>query len=252
VSRDRDRLVGALAPPLEVGGALLVIPYLAVSAQAPASPLAIALNLISWGSLLLALVLRRTVASGWRAFGRDQWLSIAVLIVSVPVTQAEALHALRLIRLVAVLRLAGPARKATYLLASRGGIAGLGALAALTVILGGVIFGAVEPTVAAGSWDGIWWSLQTATTVGYGGVVPTNDAGRAVGVVVMLLGVSLVAAFTAALASVITRVSDESPEPSEDAIREMAERMERIEGHLLALRRRQEEAGEGRDAGGSA
>ena len=38
--------------------------------------------------------------------------------------------------------------------------------------------------------SGLWWAVQTVTTVGYGDNVPTNLAGRLVAVLVMLLGVA--------------------------------------------------------------
>lgn len=224
-----------LAPPFEIGGALLVIPYLVISAGGDLTPLSLTLNWLSWSLLVVALGLRRILAPSWRTWARSQWLGIAVVVISVPVTQAPALHALRLVRLVPLVRLAGPAQKLTVLLASRGGIAGLGALAALTVILGGVVFGAVEPTVAVGSWDGIWWAIQTATTVGYGDVVPTNNAGRVVGGVIMLLGVGLVASFTAALASVITRVGQDQPAREGEGSQALLERLDRLEQHLSRL-----------------
>ncbi len=49
--------------------------------------------------------------------------------------------------------------------------------------------------------DGVWYAVVTITTVGYGDVVPTTDAGRFFGVILILFGVvffSLVAANIAA------------------------------------------------------
>ena len=37
---------------------------------------------------------------------------------------------------------------------------------------------------------GLWWAVQTVTTVGYGDDVPTSFAGQLVAVLVMLLGVA--------------------------------------------------------------
>lgn len=50
-------------------------------------------------------------------------------------------------------------------------------------------------------WVGMWWALQTVTTVGYGDVAPKNFTGRIVGAAVMLQGIAFVAIVTAAITS---------------------------------------------------
>lgn len=51
----------------------------------------------------------------------------------------------------------------------------------------------------------VWWALQTVTTVGYGDVVPTTVAGRFVGGVEMVLGVSFIAFLTAGVTSTVVQ-----------------------------------------------
>ena len=50
-------------------------------------------------------------------------------------------------------------------------------------------------------WLGMWWALQTVTTVGYGDVVPTTTAGRGVASVLLLGGLALISVVTASISS---------------------------------------------------
>lgn len=49
--------------------------------------------------------------------------------------------------------------------------------------------------------DAIWWSYATMTTVGYGDTYPVTSAGRAIALVMMLLGISLLGVVSATMAS---------------------------------------------------
>jgi voltage-gated potassium channel len=49
--------------------------------------------------------------------------------------------------------------------------------------------------------DGLWWALVTIATVGYGDIVPTTAWGRAVGSVVIVMGVTFLSILTATVTS---------------------------------------------------
>ncbi|MBK5028759.1 two pore domain potassium channel family protein [Enterococcus faecium] len=44
--------------------------------------------------------------------------------------------------------------------------------------------------------DLIWWTMQTVTTVGYGDIEITSKFGRIIGIILMILGVSLISMLT--------------------------------------------------------
>lgn len=77
-------------------------------------------------------------------------------------------------------------------------VLGLGILA---VVVGGVLFAVVDHTSI---WTGLYWAVTTATTVGYGDVVPKNGAGRIVAVGEMLTAIPLFGAAFALFAAAVT------------------------------------------------
>ena len=53
--------------------------------------------------------------------------------------------------------------------------------------------------------DALWWAIVTVTTVGYGDRFPVTAGGRAVAVVLMLVGIGLIGVLTATVASVFVK-----------------------------------------------
>lgn len=58
-----------------------------------------------------------------------------------------------------------------------------------------------EATAIKSFWDGIWWALVTVATVGYGDRVPVTPYGRFVGMVLIIVGFTLLSVFTGLVAS---------------------------------------------------
>ena len=72
----------------------------------------------------------------------------------------------------------------------------------LIVIVGGVLMRVLDPKDFSSVWIGMWWVLQTVTTVGYGDNVPSHLIGKLLSAAVMLWGVAFLAITTAAITSV--------------------------------------------------
>ena len=70
------------------------------------------------------------------------------------------------------------------------------------VVLGGSLMRLLDGEEFPNIWLGMWWALQTVTTVGYGDVTPTSTSGRVVAAFVMLEGLALLSILTAAITSI--------------------------------------------------
>jgi voltage-gated potassium channel len=109
-------------------------------------------------------------------------------------------------------------------------------IAVLITILGGTLARLVEPKVFT-SWGlGLWWATETVTTVGYGDIVPTSDAGRGVGVALMLVGISFIPVLSSVIVStLISKRSHLERLDAEDEQQEELTMLRRIEERLAQL-----------------
>ena len=71
----------------------------------------------------------------------------------------------------------------------------------LAVVLFGVLERLIDPKTFHTVWLGIWWAIETVTTVGYGDIVPDQAAGKVIAGFLMLGGLSLLSVITAAITS---------------------------------------------------
>jgi voltage-gated potassium channel len=68
-------------------------------------------------------------------------------------------------------------------------------------IVAGVLMHFTDPKTFPNIGVGMWWAIQTVTTVGYGDIVPTSTTGRLVAAFVMLVGIGFLTVVTAAITS---------------------------------------------------
>ncbi len=107
--------------------------------------------------------------------------------------------------------------------------AGVIVVATAVIVVGaGVLISLIDHEEYPNIGIGLWWALQTVTTVGYGDVAPKNVGGRLVGAFVMLEGIAFVAIITAVITSSFvaraTRESQAAQAKDELSDRELMER----------------------------
>jgi len=101
------------------------------------------------------------------------------------------------------------------------------AVTALVMVGSGIAIRVFDHKEYPNVWVGMWWALQTVTTVGYGDVAPHARIGRLIAAVVMLEGVAFIAIITAVItSSFVTRAERDILQQSQDELsdRELIER----------------------------
>jgi voltage-gated potassium channel len=110
--------------------------------------------------------------------------------------------------------------------------------------IGVVVFGVVERLVDPGTFDnvwlGMWWAIQTVTTVGYGDVVPGSTAGKVIATFLMLGGLSLFAVVTGAITSAfVAQRQKDIPGDEDPVVRrldEMTAKLDALQADVARLR----------------
>jgi voltage-gated potassium channel len=136
-------------------------------------------------------VIRLAVAPRRHEYVRRAWFDLAIIVLSPPFLVPESLEplrglrALRLLRLVRVFSVAAIGLRAGRRVMIRQRLLFVTVVAVVTVLLGArAVFVAergTNPNIGSLA-DALWWSIVTATTVGYGDVSPVTLEGRMIAV----------------------------------------------------------------------
>lgn len=154
-------------------------------------------NWTIWGIFSIDYVVRVARADDRRRFVRTH---IPELISILPL---DALRIFRIARLIRVVRAGIVLWRVTKDLRSILGTNGLGyvLMFSASVMCGGAVaVWHVEPAMNTFG-DALWWSIVTATTVGYGDISPASPVGRLVAVALMIVGIGTLGMVTGSIAT---------------------------------------------------
>jgi len=88
-----------------------------------------------------------------------------------------------------------------YLFLQRENVINLLAVILVIVLCSGYLIAFFEPDISFAS--GIWWSIVTLTTVGYGDISPSTPGGRILAILIMFFGIGLLGMLSASLATIL-------------------------------------------------
>jgi voltage-gated potassium channel len=101
----------------------------------------------------------------------------------------------------------------------------------LAIVVFGVLEHLVEPKTFPTVWLGMWWALESVTTVGYGDVVPASAAGRIIASFLLLGGLAFLTVIIAMITSgFVARYQRQASAAGEDRL------VQRIEQLSLELK----------------
>jgi voltage-gated potassium channel len=177
---------------------LLVVPVLIPQGSHVGEPLRAIAGVLDWAiwlAFVVELVTMLAVVDDRRRWLAGHPLDVAIVLVTPPFVSA-AFQSIRVLRVARLLRLARVAQLGRGVF-SLAGLRYASLLAVLTVIAGGEAFAETENVSVP---DGLYWAATTMTTVGYGDISPTTDTGRAIAIVVMVVGIGFLTTVIGAIA----------------------------------------------------
>ncbi len=96
----------------------------------------------------------------------------------------------------------------------------------LAIVVFGVLEHLVEPKTFPTVWLGMWWALESVTTVGYGDVVPVGATGRIIASFLLLGGLAFLTVIIAMITSgFVERHQHRASAASEDQLAQHIERL---------------------------
>ncbi len=117
----------------------------------------------------------------------------------------------------------------------------------VAVVVFGVLERVVDPKTFPNVWLGMWWAVETVTTVGYGDIVPKQTLGKLIAAFLMLGGLSLIAVVTAAITSGFVSRAERTRRAAEDD--PVLRRLDVLSEELRAVRAELEQLRSGTDRG---
>lgn len=159
---------------------------------------------------------------------KSNWLNVVIILCGLPILWLGTPYAgiLRSLRLLLFINLMLQLSATVRFILTRNHLGAMLLVSGIFVVVAGYLIAGIDPNINSPG-DGIWWAWVTATTVGYGDIVPTSPEGRILGGILMALGVGLLSIITANISVYFIASAKNSPEKI--MLERIEERLEKIE-----------------------
>jgi len=136
---------------------------------------------------------------------------------------------LRAVKIFKAIRLIGFMGKSSRVIKGIFHTNGFSYVAAVATII--ILLGAIGICFAEGKEfsDAIWWSIVTATTVGYGDISPTSNIGRIIAVVLMIVGIGFIGMLTSTITTFFVKNHKEKINLHQEVVDLLKQKLDNID-----------------------
>lgn len=195
-----------------------------------------------WIAFTFELVVVLSMVRNKRYYLKTNWLNLFIILFTFPMFWLHFPFAaiLRLFRILVLFRvLSSWWNRAIDILAKNSLIYTLIAFTSV-VFIGGALVSLFDSGIKNPAL-GIWWAVQTITTVGYGDVVPQTLYGRIFAGVIMVMGVALITILTANFSAFLLRQKEEEIEKEANIcgkLDEIQDRMVKLDKQIKSINKK--------------
>lgn len=190
-----------------------------------------------WCAFVLeSLIMLFTVQDKWR-YLMHNWMNMAIILTGILIVwgYTPVVAVLRSLRLLLVIGLLLRISRTMMEILKQNNLGNLLAFAMFMVVISGILISGIDPAIET-PWQGVWWALVSITTVGYGDVVPVSGPGKFFASMLIIMGIVVFSLLTANVSAFLIRRGEAAEdEETQDALKDIQRRLERIEGRLKKM-----------------
>ena len=189
-----------------------------------------------------SLIMLTTVRDKWR-YLMHNWMNIAIILTGILIVwgYTPVVAVLRSLRLLLVIGLLLRISRTMVEILQQNNLGNLLAFAMFMVVISGILISGIDPAIKD-PWQGVWWALVSITTVGYGDVVPVSGPGKFFASMLIIMGIVVFSLLTANVSAFLIRRSEaREDEETQDALKDIQRKLERIENRLKKMEQNKDE-----------
>ncbi|WP_372591063.1 potassium channel family protein [Guyparkeria sp.] len=194
------------------------------------------IDVILWGFFLVEQLVLLALVKDRAFYLRTNWLLVAVVAFGLPLLFIPGVNFLlgaRLLRGLLVVITALRVGRRYFRELGQHVFFAIILMTAFLLALGGSIMPMLDPETFDGFGDGMWWTLVTLSTVGYGDLVPQTESGRLMGLIFVAMAVIWLSLISASIAAFLVGLRMEASTEDEERIdTQILHRLDRIEALL--------------------